>query len=110
MPHHEARMTSKGQITVPSAVREFFGLEAGDIVDFYVSDDGRVEIIARNKPVSDLFGMLNKHVDLSEGPLTQASIDEAIGDHLAEEDERITRRRTHGHVSDAPRSRKLAVK
>ena len=55
-----------------------------------------MEIIARNKPVSELFGMLNKHVDLSEGPLTQASIDEAIGAHLAEEDERITRQRTDG--------------
>jgi len=108
--HHEAKMTSKGQITVPSAVREFLELKAGDVVDFYVGDQGRVEIIARNKPVSELFGMLNTHVDLSQGPLTQASIDEAISDHLAEEDERITRQQSDRRAFDAPRSRKIAVK
>lgn len=103
-------MTSKGQVTVPSAVREFFGLKPGDIVDFYIGDHGRVEIIARNKAVSELFGMLNKHVDLTQGPLTQASIDEAIGNHLAEEDVRITQQRMDGRESDAPRARKMAVK
>ena len=92
MSHHEARMTSKGQITVPVAVREFFGLKAGDIVDFYVNEPTRsVEMIARNRPVSELFGMLNADVDLSGGPVTQRDIDQAIADHLQDEDERTSR-------------------
>jgi antitoxin PrlF len=92
VPHYEARTSSKGQITIPAAVREFFKLKAGDIVDFYIDEKSRsVEIIARNKPVGELFGMLNKHVDQSAGPLTQTDIDEAIADHLAEDDARIMR-------------------
>jgi antitoxin PrlF len=92
VPHYEARTSSKGQITIPAAVRKLFKLKAGDIVDFYIDEKSRsVEIIARNKPVGELFGMLNKHVDQRAGPLTQADIDEAIADHLAEDDARIMR-------------------
>ncbi len=35
MPHYQAKMSSKGQLTIPSAVREHFDLKTGDIVDFY---------------------------------------------------------------------------
>jgi antitoxin PrlF len=90
--HYEARMTSKGQITVPAAVRDFFGLKAGDRVDFYIDEQTRsVEIVARNKPITELFGFLNEDVDLGAGPLTQDAIDGTISDHLAEDDARIAR-------------------
>lgn len=95
MRHYKARMSSKGQITIPAAIRELFELKAGDIVDFYIDEKSRsVEIIARNKPISELFGMLNTHIDQSAGPLNQADIDEAIADHLAEDDARIMRQWT----------------
>ena len=92
MVHYEARMRSKGQITVPVAVREFFELRAGDLVDFYLDEQTRtVEIVARNKPVTALFGILNQDVDLGTGPLKQNALDGAIADHLAEDDDRIAR-------------------
>jgi bifunctional DNA-binding transcriptional regulator/antitoxin component of YhaV-PrlF toxin-antitoxin module len=34
MPHYEARMSSKGEITVPAEVRGFFDLKDGDLIDF----------------------------------------------------------------------------
>jgi bifunctional DNA-binding transcriptional regulator/antitoxin component of YhaV-PrlF toxin-antitoxin module len=36
MPHYEARMSSKGEITVPAEVRGFFDLKLkdGDLIDF----------------------------------------------------------------------------
>ena len=40
-----ARMSSKGQVTVPKAVREALGLEAGDEVVFRV--DGSRAVLAR---------------------------------------------------------------
>jgi AbrB family looped-hinge helix DNA binding protein len=54
----EARMTSKGQITVPKAVRVRLNLKAGDRVLFIVEDDGAVRIRAANKDISSLRGIL----------------------------------------------------
>ncbi|MFI5311429.1 MAG: AbrB/MazE/SpoVT family DNA-binding domain-containing protein [Gemmatimonadales bacterium] len=54
----ESTLTSKGQITIPKAVRERLHLEAGDTVYFDVRDDGSVVLVARNEPVEGLFGLL----------------------------------------------------
>ena len=54
----DAKVTSKGQITIPKAVREQLHLEAGDRVFFDVRDDGSVMLRARNKPIEGLFGLL----------------------------------------------------
>jgi len=50
----EARMTSKGQITVPKAVRVRLNLKAGDRVLFIVEDDGTARLRAINKDISSL--------------------------------------------------------
>ena len=54
----EARMTSKGQITVPKAVRVRLNLKPGDRVMFIVEDDGTVRMWAANKDISSLRGIL----------------------------------------------------
>ena len=54
----ESTVTSKGQITIPKAVRERLHLEAGDTVSFDVQADGSVLLVARNEPVERLFGLL----------------------------------------------------
>jgi AbrB family looped-hinge helix DNA binding protein len=54
----ESTITSKGQITIPKAVREALHLEVGDKVYFDVRDDGTVVLRARNAPVESLFGLL----------------------------------------------------
>lgn len=56
----EATMTTKGQITVPKAIRDRLRLEPGDKVFFDVRDDGSVRVVARNQPMERLFGMLQK--------------------------------------------------
>ena len=91
MPHYEAKVSSKGQITVPSEVREFLSLKEGDRVDFYV--DPRtcsVRILARNGKLSDLIGLLDRD-RVPTQPMTQEDMDQAIGEHLAEKHERISR-------------------
>jgi AbrB family looped-hinge helix DNA binding protein len=91
MPHYEAKLSSKGQITVPSEVREFFRLKEGDRVDFYVDTRSRtVRIMARNAKLADLAGILNKK-GRKLPPLTQQDIDAAIGDYLTEKHDRISR-------------------
>lgn len=65
----ESTVTSKGQITIPKAVREHLQLEVGDKVYFDVRDDGSVLLIARNEPVEGLFGVLRARVK-TKSPLT----------------------------------------
>ncbi len=58
----ESTVTSKGQITIPKAVRERLHLEPGDKVYFDIRDDGSVLLMARNEPLEKLFGMLKHRV------------------------------------------------
>lgn len=55
-----AKMTSKGQITVPKDVRLRLNLKAGDRVLFVVENDGAVRMRAANKDISSLVGILPK--------------------------------------------------
>ena len=52
-----ATVTSKGQITVPAAVREALGVDAGDRIEFVEIAPGRYEFIAATRPVTALKGM-----------------------------------------------------
>jgi AbrB family looped-hinge helix DNA binding protein len=56
----EARMTSKGQITLPKDIRDRLGLKQGDRVRFIVEDDGRVRLLPAKRDVGELFGSLPK--------------------------------------------------
>ncbi len=58
----ESTVTSKGQITIPKAVRERLHLEPGDKVYFDVQEDGSVSMMTRKHPVESLFGLLKSKV------------------------------------------------
>lgn len=51
-----ATLTSKGQLTVPKAVRDALGLVTGDRVQF-VEQDGGFRLIAATRDVRELKGM-----------------------------------------------------
>jgi len=70
----EARMTSKGQITVPRDVRLKLNLKPGDRVLFIVEDDGTVGMRAVNKDISSLIGILPR----PKRAATLEEIEEAI--------------------------------
>lgn len=53
MPHYQARMSAKGQLTLPSAVRERLNLKPGDMIDFHIDDAGRVRILTKDQSISD---------------------------------------------------------
>jgi len=55
-----ATLTSKGQLTLPKAVRELLRLAAGDRVDFIVKDDGTVVLRAATVDVQELKGFLHR--------------------------------------------------
>ena len=65
----ESTVTSKGQITIPKAVRERLHLEPGDKVYFDVQKDGSVSMLTRKHPIESLFGLLKAKVTLKR-PIT----------------------------------------
>ena len=40
----DSKITTKGQVTIPKAMREYLNLEAGDKVEFVYLEDGGVRI------------------------------------------------------------------
>jgi len=56
-----ATVTSKGQVTIPLAVRNKLGLGAGDRIKFIFNDEtGRYEIVPANHSVTALKGIIRK--------------------------------------------------
>jgi AbrB family looped-hinge helix DNA binding protein len=51
-------LTSKGQVTIPKAVREELGLREGDRVAFRVQEDGTVVVEPETVDVLSLAGVL----------------------------------------------------
>jgi AbrB family looped-hinge helix DNA binding protein len=74
-----SRLTSKGQITVPQAVRQALGLEAGDKVDF-VQVEGGYKLVPLRKDVRALKGRFAGRI---ERPVSLEEMDEAIAEAAA---------------------------
>jgi antitoxin PrlF len=68
-----AKITSKGQITLPAELRKALNLKPGDRVDFRKTESGNYELIAKQLRFEDLRGMITL-----AGP--PPSIDQIIAD------------------------------
>ena len=80
-------MTSKGQITIPSEVRDALKLEPG--TRFYVAArNGQVVAIPKNKNLMDLAGIVKLPPVVS---LSLEDMEESVADAAAEDDNRILR-------------------
>lgn len=55
-----ATLTSKGQLTLPKAIRDRLRLGVGDRVDFVVEDDGTVVLRPATADVRELKGFLHR--------------------------------------------------
>lgn len=85
MPH--AKITSKGQITLPKSVRERLHVAPGDRVVFRVADDGSVRIEAAT---IDWRALLRSVKSPVRG-VTIEQMDEGIGEAVRNEMERSLR-------------------
>jgi len=56
----EATLTSKGQVTIPKAVRDALHLRTGDRLDFILEADGTVRVLPVKGSVKALKGILLK--------------------------------------------------
>jgi AbrB family looped-hinge helix DNA binding protein len=75
----KAKVTSKGQITLPKQIRETLNIKTGDEVLFAKSREGAVEMLVINKEASDLFGQFKVKDNTS-----LATMDKAAEKHLKE--------------------------
>ena len=73
-------VTSRGQTTLPKAVREALGLKPGDRLT-YVIEEGCVRI-RRPRSILELAGMLEEYA--TDPPMTLEEMDEAIAEAAAE--------------------------
>ena len=55
-----ATLTSKGQVTIPAAVRARLGVGAGDRLEFIEVAPGRYEMVAATQSVTALKGLVRK--------------------------------------------------
>ena len=55
-----ATVTSKGQVTIPKAIRDYLKLDAGSKVDFVIDLDGQVKVLALNVSAQALAGILHR--------------------------------------------------
>jgi antitoxin PrlF len=55
-----ATLTSKGQVTIPKEVRDVLKLQAGDKVEFVLSDEPAALLKPVTKRVDEVFGRLQK--------------------------------------------------
>lgn len=72
----EATLTSKGQITIPKAVRDTLKLHVGDRLEFLVDPDGSVRIVPATRSVMELKALLPR----SKRALSLEQIDAVIAE------------------------------
>jgi antitoxin PrlF len=67
-------ITSKGQITLPAAIRKALKIKAGDKLDFEVTEDGEI----LGKPVSNSLHSLSEVLPPAKRKLSLEEMDAAI--------------------------------
>lgn len=67
-------LTSKGQVTVPRAIRERMALKPGDKIQFSLLSDGTLIIRPKTRRLSELAGILHKPEQQSI-PIEQMQVD-----------------------------------
>jgi AbrB family looped-hinge helix DNA binding protein len=74
-----ATVTTKGQVTIPKPVREALRLAVGDQVEFVDLGNGRFELVAVTRDVTELRGMLGPVAT----PVSIEDMDKAVAEGVA---------------------------
>lgn len=81
-----AKITSKGQVTIPRTIREHLHVTEGDRIDFRVDENGEVRLASVTRSARDLFGILHRP---GRKPVSVEEMNAAIAEGRAEDDQRI---------------------
>ncbi|MGH6620797.1 MAG: AbrB/MazE/SpoVT family DNA-binding domain-containing protein [Alphaproteobacteria bacterium] len=72
---HTAKITSKGQVTIPRQVREDMGVGAGDRLDFVRMEDGHYAVVPASHSIKSLKGIIPR----PKRPVSLDDMQAAIG-------------------------------
>lgn len=86
-----ATLTSKGQITLPQAVRHALGVEAGDKLDFIADHQGGFRVVPLRQDVRALKG---RFAGRNPRPVSVQAMAEAVQAEAAERRRPATRTKT----------------
>ena len=75
-----SRITSKGQVTIPEEIRRQYHLQAGEQIEWDVTESGRIEVRRSGGSLDDLVKILPR----PERALTIEEMDRAVGARVAE--------------------------
>lgn len=70
-------LTSKGQTTIPKAIREALDLHPGDRLDFTLEDDGRVVLRPATTDITALDGLVDRS---DRAPVSVDAMRDAVAD------------------------------
>lgn len=76
MGRYEAKTSRKGQATIPVEVRNLIGLEPGGSLQFIVSPEGQVSVVAKKSGLRHLKGLFGPQVAPVD---VEAAISDTIG-------------------------------
>ncbi|MBI4496521.1 MAG: AbrB/MazE/SpoVT family DNA-binding domain-containing protein [Chloroflexi bacterium] len=83
MPQHVTRITRKGQVTIPAAIRRLLGVGPHDTVAFLV-EAGQVRIAPAQSVVAQTAGMLKSDQPMRSPQEEQAAVEEAMAQEVEE--------------------------
>ncbi len=80
-----ARVTTKGQVTIPAQVRKTLDLKEGDALVFEVTtqNEARIRVIKRQR-LTELYGILPATRPFPGKEATRAEVGQHLGDQLSQ--------------------------
>jgi len=69
-----ATMTSKGQVTIPKAIRDAFRIKPGDRIEFFIDDEGKLVVW----PITQDIASIKNIVDYSGSAVSIEDMNKVI--------------------------------
>ena len=83
-----AKVTSKGQVTIPKDIREALQIAPGDSLFFSLEDGRLTASVVKRRSIRDLFGVFTEQAK-GTMPLTDRDIQQAAENAAIERDQRV---------------------
>ena len=81
-----ARVTTKGQVTIPVEIRDGFGIRAGDTLLFEPSGTESISFrVLHQRQLSDLSGILSTDREFPDKEVIREEVGRALGERLKEQ-------------------------